>query len=119
MWEEGHGFIDSCTVAQSCHIGQVEVPGSIPGNMRYHNCEHMETSADDVGSRFTAVLLHGIRRCHIAISGVSTVVESKLVIGHGGLSILLLRSEGPRKADCNRDRMLLSYHMQGFRYKVR
>jgi hypothetical protein len=49
-----------------------------------------------------------------------TVVESKLVNGHGGLSILLLRSEGPKEADCNRDCMLLLYQMQGFfRYKVR
>lgn len=68
MWEEGPGFIRSRTVAQSCHTGQVEEPGSIPGNMRYHDRQHMETSADMLVARFTAVLLHGIRRCHIAIS---------------------------------------------------
>jgi len=116
VWEEGPGFIRSRTVAQSCHTGQVEEPGSIPGNMRYHDRAAHGDISRHIGSPIYCSLV--ARYTSVSHSNI-TVVESKLVNGHGGLSILLLRSEGRKEADCNRDCMLLLYQMQGFRYKVR
>ncbi len=88
MWEEGPGFIRSRTVAQPCHTGQVEEPGSIPGNMRYHDrAAHGDISRHIGGPIYCSLVARYTSVSHSNI----TVVESKLV---NGMADYLFSSSG-------------------------